>query len=246
MRASKRARVTPAPCLTRAEETLRKYAAQAALKLDSAVGSWDLFVLNERGGLADISLETPGSLGNYNLRKAEYLMEDIRGFHQILRRQHGGLSAIMPSASTLSPPCRPSRPALDLLNFPDPVQIVEVNCVSGLKRRDIRRMVQVPEVNVGSSSSLEFLTESHAFMTPSHICKAVIFDTGASLAITPDKSDFDGPLTIPKGDLWLGGMVNGLVIEGVGPVTWTFTNPDGTEVRIRSMAYYVIIFSCLS
>ena len=76
-------------------------------------------------------------------------------------------------------------------------------------------------------------------MTPSHVRKAVIFDTGASLAITPDKSDFDGPLTIPKGDLRLGGMANGLVIEGVGPVTWTFTNPDGTEVRIRSMAYYV-------
>ena len=101
------------------------------------------------------------------------------------------------------------------------------------------RLVQVPEVNVGSSSSLDFLTESHAFMTPSHIRKAVIFDTGASLAITPDKSDFDGPLTVPKGDLRLGGMANGLLIEGVGPVTWTFTNPDGTEVRICSMAYYV-------
>ncbi len=34
--------------------------------------------------------------------------------------------------------------------------------------------------------------------------KPVIFDIGASLAITPDKTDFDGPLTIPVGDLQLG------------------------------------------
>ena len=67
----------------------------------------------------------------------------------------------------------------------------------------------------------------------------VIFDTGASLAITPDKSDFDGPLSVPSGDLRLGGMANGLRIEGNGQVTWTFTNPDGTEVRISGLAYYV-------
>ena len=30
------------------------------------------------------------------------------------------------------------------------------------------------------------------------------------LAIPPDKTDFDNPLTIPKGDLRLGGMANGL------------------------------------
>ena len=47
----------------------------------------------------------------------------------------------------------------------------------------------------------------------------VIFDTGASLAITHDKSDFSGPLTLPKTDLRLGGMANGLKIEGVGPIT---------------------------
>jgi hypothetical protein len=67
----------------------------------------------------------------------------------------------------------------------------------------------------------------------------VIFDTGASLAITPDKTDFDGPLTVPKGDLRLGGMANGLKIEGMGPVTWTFSNSTGANVVVRGMAYYV-------
>jgi hypothetical protein len=68
---------------------------------------------------------------------------------------------------------------------------------------------------------------------------AVIFDTGASLGITHDIQDFDGPLTIPDCDLRLGGMANGLKIEGIGPVTWTFSNKDGTEVQIRSQCNYV-------
>ena len=67
----------------------------------------------------------------------------------------------------------------------------------------------------------------------------VIFDTGASLAITFDKSDFDGSLTVPKGDLRLGGMANGLKIEGLGSVTWTFANGAGSDVCVRGMAYYV-------
>ena len=67
----------------------------------------------------------------------------------------------------------------------------------------------------------------------------VIFDTGASLAITHEKADFDGPLTVPKGDLRLRGMANGLKIEGVGSVTWTFSNSKGDDVCVRGLAYYV-------
>ena len=69
--------------------------------------------------------------------------------------------------------------------------------------------------------------------------KPIIFDTGASLAITPDKSDFDGPLSVPNGDLRLGGMANSLRIEGMGTVTWMFTNPDGTQVRIQGLSYFM-------
>jgi hypothetical protein len=67
----------------------------------------------------------------------------------------------------------------------------------------------------------------------------VIFDSGASLGITFDRNDFDGSLTKPEGDLRLGGMAQGLQIEGIGSVTWTFRNPDGSEVQIRSNCYYV-------
>ena len=78
------------------------------------------------------------------------------------------------------------------------------------------------------------------FTNRSTIRQPVIFDTGASLAITPDKSDFDhGTLSVPQGDLRLGGMANGLKIEGMGPVTWTFSNGVSDEVVVRGMAYYV-------
>ena len=67
----------------------------------------------------------------------------------------------------------------------------------------------------------------------------VIFDTGASLAITHEKADFDGPLTVPKGDLRLGGMTNGLKIQGVGSVTpligWTVALVHGTAFKVVSI-----------
>ena len=70
--------------------------------------------------------------------------------------------------------------------------------------------------------------------------KPIIFDTGASLAITQDITDFNGPLSVlPSGNLRLGGMANGLKITGMGMVTWTFTNPDGSEIQIKGQAYHV-------
>jgi hypothetical protein len=67
--------------------------------------------------------------------------------------------------------------------------------------------------------------------------QAVAFDTGAFLGITFDKNDFDGTITVPEGDLQLGDMAEGLKIEGIGPVSWTFQNSDGSEPTIRSQYY---------
>ena len=71
LRVHKRARVEQVPCLTRAEETLRKYASNMAHKLN-CVGSWDLFVAGERGA-ADISMAVSGLP-----HKAARLMEHLR------------------------------------------------------------------------------------------------------------------------------------------------------------------------
>ena len=70
-----------------------------------------------------------------------------------------------------------------------------------------------------SSSADEDASAFMVFSTRPTLRQPVIFDTGASLAITLDEADFDGPLTLPKGELRLGGMANGLKFEGMGPAT---------------------------
>ena len=47
----------------------------------------------------------------------------------------------------------------------------------------------------------------------------VIFDSGASLAITPNRGDFVGPIR-PLTNQSLGGLANGLRIDGIGTVHW--------------------------
>ena len=65
----------------------------------------------------------------------------------------------------------------------------------------------------------------------------VIFDTGASLAITFEKSDFVGPIR-PLFNHCLGGLANGLNIAGIGTVRWKFRS-KGSILSVISSAYYV-------
>jgi hypothetical protein len=67
----------------------------------------------------------------------------------------------------------------------------------------------------------------------------VISDTGASLAISPDPEDFvDTPKLLAR-PLTLGGMAQGMSVEGTGIVSWTSTADDGSEIEVRTHAYYV-------
>ncbi|KAI2506518.1 hypothetical protein MHU86_7928 [Fragilaria crotonensis] len=55
----------------------------------------------------------------------------------------------------------------------------------------------------------------------------IIWDSGASISITPDLSDFEGPVTSPGTITQLKGIAKGLQIKGQGEVTWA-TYPDET------------------
>jgi hypothetical protein len=67
----------------------------------------------------------------------------------------------------------------------------------------------------------------------------VIFDTGASLAITPKLSDFvESPRRLAR-PMRLVGMANGIESAGIGIIALTFTAKDGTEMQIRTEAYRV-------
>ena len=67
----------------------------------------------------------------------------------------------------------------------------------------------------------------------------VIFDTGASLAITPHLTDFVEPLSDASSNLKLGGMANRLTIAGKGLLTWIFPTTTGVYLPVSTMAYYV-------
>jgi hypothetical protein len=60
----------------------------------------------------------------------------------------------------------------------------------------------------------------------------VIFDTGASLAITPNQHDFVNPPRSLSRPMTLGGMANDLEIKGIGTVEWTFDAADGSEIQL--------------
>ena len=66
----------------------------------------------------------------------------------------------------------------------------------------------------------------------------VIFDSGASLAISPSKTDFAGPIETFPHVRYLGGMANGMKIEGVGKIKWSFRTKSGM-ITIHSKCYYV-------
>jgi hypothetical protein len=67
----------------------------------------------------------------------------------------------------------------------------------------------------------------------------IIFDTGASLAISPKRGDFVNEPTPLNRPTTLGGMANDLEIKGIGTVVWTFDANDGTEIQIRTQTYWV-------
>ena len=131
----------------------------------------------------------------------------------------------------LSTICMPSA-------FVDCIRVPDVE----LLRQDTSPSTNGPTViqrGLSDQALSILVSDPHSLLTIAGTKQAVIFDTGASLGITFDKTDFDGPLTIPDGDLRLGGMAQGLKIEGIGPVTWIFRNADGSELIIRSQCYYV-------
>jgi hypothetical protein len=100
------------------------------------------------------------------------------------------------------------------------------------------------EVNLAPSDRALRVLLDGAVVTPvalntADLLEHIIFDTGASLSISPYQSDFiDDPTPLAK-PTQLGGMGKGLKIEGVGTVAWTFTAKDKSEIQLRVRAYYV-------
>jgi hypothetical protein len=118
-----------------------------------------------------------------------------------------------------------------------------VDCSAGITC-DPTQEEKDTQINLAPSErALKVLLDS-AILSPvalatTDILAQIIFDTGASLAISPHRSDFDDDPTPLSRLTQLGGMGKGLQIEGIGTVVWTFNAKDGSEVQLRVRAYYV-------
>jgi hypothetical protein len=67
----------------------------------------------------------------------------------------------------------------------------------------------------------------------------IIFDMGASLAITPNQHDFVEPPTSLGRPVTLGGMANDLEIKGIGMVALSFDAAGGSEIQLLTQAHWV-------
>jgi hypothetical protein len=70
----------------------------------------------------------------------------------------------------------------------------------------------------------------------------VIWDSGASISITPDCKEFVGPINTPGPITQLQGIAKGLRIEGQGHVLWAMQDTMGNLMMIKVPAYLV---SCI-
>jgi len=85
-----------------------------------------------------------------------------------------------------------------------------------------------------------FLEEPCAFFVSDRKTVPVIFDTGASLAITQNIEVFVKPHQELDRLLFLGGMADGLEVSGIGKIAWTFEACDKSEIQIIIDCYYVL------
>ena len=67
----------------------------------------------------------------------------------------------------------------------------------------------------------------------------IIWDSGASISVTPHRSDFVGPYSKPPISLKLKGLAKGLNIVGQGHVMWAMPNTNGMLHAIKVPAYHV-------
>ncbi|KAI2500371.1 hypothetical protein MHU86_14114 [Fragilaria crotonensis] len=103
-----------------------------------------------------------------------------------------------------------------------------------------------PEVNIADSSSPSLL-ERVALLAPSRFRSMiapdaafpVIWDSGASVTISPEKLDFVGTISRPSTITQLNGIAKGLRIEGEGKVHWSFHDATGKLRTLELPAYYV-------
>ena len=67
----------------------------------------------------------------------------------------------------------------------------------------------------------------------------VVFDSGASKAISGCKEDFGGTIRTLERPITIGRLAHGLKVEGIGEVSWNFVTSQHESITIITECYYV-------
>jgi hypothetical protein len=102
---------------------------------------------------------------------------------------------------------------------------IVIECTYGTtnKKEGADKYLALTDLDVDLLTDSEWLTTAAAYSTfATEGAAPIIFDTGASLAIKPDRDIFLEDPTPLRWPMTLGGMANDPVIMGIGKVYWTF------------------------
>ena len=123
--------------------------------------------------------------------------------------------------STISGPSQ----ALDILPFLSELHdhIHHVDCNNSLEDSFEYAISHCPSPKICNALVGENIDSSLFHPLSSSVNKKfpIIFDSGASVAISGYRNDFISDLKEPSSEIRLGGMANGMLVKGIGNVKWS-------------------------
>ena len=135
-----------------------------------------------------------------------------------------------------------SYPALDILPFLLDLNdhIHHIDCTNSLKGSFEYAINNCPNPKICNALVGENVDSSLFHPLSSSTIKKfpIIFDSGASVAISGYKDDFISELKEPSSEIRLGGMANGMLVKGIGNVKWSLQTGSDTVI-IHTQCYYV-------
>ncbi|KAI2492250.1 hypothetical protein MHU86_22314 [Fragilaria crotonensis] len=148
--------------------------------------------------------------------------------HRICRRKRKGQGSTTAMSTTPTSTLRFASSDAALAGFPSPTASIALSLPLASRPRE-------PSVDLQATSSCS--QDGNASFNVS-----VIWDSGASISITPDRKDFVGPINTPGPITQLQGIAKGLRIEGQGHVLWAMQDTLGNLRMLKVPAYLV---SCI-
>jgi hypothetical protein len=105
--------------------------------------------------------------------------------------------------------------------------VIDCAHVNTSEKEDAYSYLEPTDLAVDLLTDSEWLTTAVAYSTFTTEGAPIIFDTGASLAITPDRGNIVEDPAPLRWTISLRVMANDLVIMGIGMVSWTLPAADG-------------------